>query len=86
MRTETELSISTNYDWQQHYEAAILETDRSLLPKRIAEAQTAIDQRVAQLRASSDGKADGRAARLAEEEQAIADALAGIRILIKEIS
>jgi hypothetical protein len=94
------LTISTNYDWQQRYEAAILETDRSLLPKRIAEAQAAIDQRVAELRSqqlsnnNNDGfdrpaarLAEPRPAepRLAEEEQAIADALAGIRILIKEI-
>ena len=87
--TETELSISTNYDWQQHYEAAILETDRSLLPQRITEAQAAIDQRVAELHSrqlSNNCEFDGTALRLAEEEQAIADALAGIRILVKEIS
>jgi hypothetical protein len=83
------LTISTNYDWQQHYEAAILETDRSLLPKRIAEAQAAIDQRVTELRSqqlSNNNGFDGAVARLNDEEQAIADALAGIRILIKEIS
>jgi hypothetical protein len=78
------LDVGTHYEWQQCYEAAILETDRSLLPKRITEAQAAIDRRVEELRSrrdSNNGAADGHAA----EEQAIADALAGVRILIKEI-
>ena len=74
--------MDRTYDWQQPYEAAILETDRSRLPKLITEAQAAIDVRLAALRSHSDGKADG----LDEEKQAIADAQAGIRILIREIS
>ena len=76
--------MDRTYDWQQPYEAAILETDRSRLPKLIMEAQAAIDVRLAALRShsDSDGKADG----LDEEKQAIADAQAGIRILIREIS
>lgn len=74
--------MNRTYEWQQPYEAAILETDRARLPKLIAEAQAAIDARIAALRSHSDGKANG----LDEEKQAIADAQAGIRILIREIS
>jgi hypothetical protein len=74
--------MDRTYDWQQPYEAAILETDRTRLPRLIAEAQAAIDARLAALRPYSDSKADD----LDEEKQAIADAQAGIRILIREIS
>jgi hypothetical protein len=74
------------YDWQQPYEAAILETDRSRLPKLIAEAQAAINARMAALRFATSGATNGVADPSAEEKQAIDDALAGIRILIREIS
>ena len=84
------LLMNRTYDWQQPYEAAILETDRSRLPKLIAEAQAAIDARLAALHSLSEGKAngemDGGADGLFEEKQAIADAQAGIRILIRELS
>jgi hypothetical protein len=96
--------MNRTYEWQLPYEAAILETDRSRLPKLIAEAQAAIDARIANLRPFSDGhagakdghagakdghagnKMDGEAQYVFEEKEAIADALAGIRILIREIS
>ena len=82
---QTTLLMNRTYDWQLPYEAAILETDRSQLPKLIADARAAIDARVEALRSHSNGEADG-ANGIAEEEQAIADALSGMRILIKEIS
>jgi hypothetical protein len=78
--------MDRTYDWQQPYESAILETDRSRLPKLISEAQAAIDARMAAIRSLSNGHADGNVDGLFEEKQAIADAQAGIRILIKEIS
>lgn len=80
--------MNTMYSWQHPYEAAILETDRSLLPKLIAEAQAAIDARMAVLRSLSDGKTNGKrdVNSAFEEKQAIADAQAGIRILIREVS
>ncbi|MFZ3343004.1 MAG: hypothetical protein WA609_02285 [Terriglobales bacterium] len=78
--------MNRTYGWQQPYEAAILETDRSRLPERIAEAQAAIDARMAALYSNSAHKPNGEADGEAEEKQAIADALAGIRILIREIS
>jgi hypothetical protein len=83
---KTALLMNRTYDWQQPYEAAILETDRSRLPKLIAEAQAAIDARMAAMRSLSDGKMNGGADGLFEEKQAIADAQSGIRILIREIS
>ncbi|MGC2154245.1 MAG: hypothetical protein WA618_19555, partial [Terriglobales bacterium] len=73
------------YEWQRLYEAAILETDRSRLPRLITEAQAAIDARIEALRSHSDGEIDGETYRIAEEKQAIADALSGIRILKKEV-
>jgi len=58
---------------------AILATNRSHLPQLIAAAQAAIDQRSEELRS------DGITA-TPEEYQAIADAQAGLRILMKELS
>jgi hypothetical protein len=76
------VQLNGTYNWQRYYEAAILETDRSQLSKLIAIAQAAIDERVAELRSHQNGEANGTTA----EKQAIADALAGLRILNKEIS
>ncbi len=70
--------MSATYDWQQHYEAAILETDRSRLPTLIRAAETAIHTRVKELETDHAGSA--------EERQAIEDALAGLRVLQKESS
>lgn len=78
--------MQRTYDWQRPYEAAILETDRSRLPKLIADAQAAINARLAALHSNANGDANGAGDSLDEEKQAIADALAGIRILIREIS
>ena len=64
------------YEWQRHYEAAILETDRSRLPSLIKAAQAAIDARIEALRLNHGGTA--------AERQAIADAVNGIRVLEKE--
>ncbi|HEX3822110.1 MAG TPA: hypothetical protein VHW45_17400 [Candidatus Sulfotelmatobacter sp.] len=68
--------MSPTYVWQQFYQQAILETDHSLLPVLIRAAQAAIDLRVEQLRL------DTRAS--AEEREAIADALTGLRVLTRE--
>ncbi len=75
--------IDRTYDWQRPYEAAILETDRSRLPKLVAEAQAAIDTRMKALNSASGHEQTNG---VFEERQAIEDALAGIRILIREIS
>jgi len=65
------------FGWQRFYEAAILETDRVRLPQLIQTAQAAIDARIDQLRVNHQ---NGEA-----ERQAIADALAGLRLLKQEL-
>jgi hypothetical protein len=66
------------YGWQRRYEAAILETDRSRLPALIEVAQSAIDARIEELQSDHLGTR--------EEMDALADALAGLRVLRKELA
>lgn len=68
--------MSPPYGWQRLYEDAILETDRARLPVLIRAAHAAIDARMEQL------KDDHHAS--AEEQQAIGDAIAGLRVLKRE--
>jgi len=68
--------MDRTYEWQRQYEAAILETDRSRLPELIRAAQAKIEARIAELRSDHNTSP--------EEEQAIADAVAGLNILRKE--
>jgi hypothetical protein len=70
------VETTLGFAWQRFYEAAILETDLSLLPERIAAAQTAIDARVAEI----------KSARFCTpaEQQALDDARSGLRLLINE--
>jgi hypothetical protein len=70
--------MPATYEWLRPYETAILETDRSRLPKLIASAQAAIDARIQKLRLDHQGSPD--------EKQAIEDALAGLHILIREVN
>lgn len=67
------LTMTATYDWQRYYEAAILETDRLRLPKWVKSAQAAIDARIEELRSDHQSTAD--------EQAALADALAGLRLL-----
>ena len=71
-----EWGMARSYDWQRHYEAAILATDRSRLPGLIEIAQAAIHVRVEELNLDH--------AATAEERQAIEDALSGLKVLRKE--
>ena len=73
---ELGIVMSTAYGWQRCYQDAILETDRSRLQVLIRMAHAAIDARVEQLRENREASA--------EERQAIADALAGLRVLREE--
>jgi len=59
--------MPSTYEWQRPFETAILETDRSRLPKLIASAQAAIDARIQKLSLDHRGSPD--------ERQAIEDAL-----------
>jgi len=65
------------YEWQRHYEAALLETDPRRLTRLIKAAEVEIDARVEELRLKHDGSRD--------ERDAIAEALAGLNILRKEV-
>ncbi len=65
------------YGWQRFYDLAIVETDSARLPALIQTAQAAIEARLGQL-ASCDGD-------YSEERQAIADAIAGLEVLKREV-
>ena len=70
------MPLARTYDWQRHYETAILEVDRSRLPRLIEAAEAAIHARIKELESDHLGTA--------EERQAITDALNGLKVLRKE--
>ena len=72
------LNMTNQYDWQEQYEAAILETDRSQLLARIVVAQAAINTRLREIQANHGGTP--------EERQALEDAATGLQTLRKEVS
>ena len=72
-----ELKVTKRYSWEEIYEAAVLETDFSRLPERIKAAQAAIDSRMQEMQGDHNGTPAERAA--------IQSALAGIRILKREV-
>lgn len=72
------LKVINRYTWETVYQAAILETERSRLPDRISAAQTAINSRIDQIQQDHQSTP--------EERDAIASALAGIRILKEEVA
>jgi hypothetical protein len=63
-------------EWQQAYQAALLELDPQKLPERVVAAETAIFKRLQSISQSRDNKA---------ERQAIGDALASLRVLKSEM-
>jgi Skp family chaperone for outer membrane proteins len=69
-------TMSQAYDWQRHYEAAILETECSRLRERIQVAQTAIEARRRELQSDHN--------EAAEEQHALEDALLGLAVLREE--
>ena len=69
--------MKADYDWQELYQAAVLETDRERIHLRIRAAKAAIDARLHELQMDHGG--------IPEERQAISDALAGLNLLRKEI-
>ena len=66
------MSTDQPSDWQEAYRAALLETDPAKLPGRIEQAYEAIQKEVARQH-NSNGAA-----------QALADALANLRVLRRE--
>jgi len=65
--------MKADYEWQQPYVAAVLETDLSKLAQRIQEASTAINKRMLELNQDHE--------RTTEERLAIEFALSGLKIL-----
>jgi hypothetical protein len=66
----------TQWEWQEFYLEAFLDTDPQNLVSRVAAAEKAIYLRTEELRTSADGQAEWRA---------IADAISGLAILKREI-
>jgi len=62
-------------EWQSPFQEALLEVDREKLQSKMMKAEEAIFQRMQQLAGSSDSEA---------ERQAIADAIASLRVLKTE--
>jgi hypothetical protein len=69
--------MNVDYEWQRAYFAAVLETDRSKLSQRIAEAYAAIHARAGELSRDHMGAP--------EEQMAIDSALGGLKILGEEV-
>ena len=69
--------MNVDYEWQRHYVAAVLETDRSKLSQRITEAHAAIKARVGELSQDHFGT---------PERAAIETALSGLKLLSNEIA
>ena len=66
----------TQYGWEEHYLAAILETDNTKLPEQIGKAHAAIASRQQELALNHGGTPD--------EQHALRDALKRLGILRKE--
>lgn len=69
--------MTTEYDWQEHYTDALLETDWTAIRMRIQAAESAIQARLHVLSEDHGGTV--------EERQAIGDAVVGLRFLRKEV-
>ena len=63
--------------WQELYEAAVVETNPKTLQARVQVAKAAIDARLRELQIDHGGTR--------EEQQALRDAVAGVRVLEREI-
>ncbi len=67
--------MTTKYVWQELYRAALLEVRPEELRPRIDAAEAAIQERILELRQSDSSCED--------ERHALADALCGLRTLVK---
>lgn len=67
--------VAERYSWEEQYEAAILETDRTQLMSRIISAQATVNSRLREMQADHGGSS--------QEKQAIINAINGLQILRK---
>ena len=68
--------MTTAYSWHESYRAALLETDGKKIQQRIQAAEAEIKDRQRVLSEDHGGTP--------EERQAIADALGGLKVVLKE--
>ena len=76
-QTQRVRKAPTVYEWEETFNAAMMETDRSKRQERIDVAQTAINRRIYELNAGDDSP---------EERQAIRNVQLGINFLKEEVS
>ncbi len=69
--------MRADYVWDEEYKAALLETHDNELPSRLRRAKAAIDKRLQEMQMDHGGTP--------EERQAIADALAALNVLRREL-
>jgi len=72
------MDIQGQYEWQELYAAALLETDWSVIEEKIQPAENAIRARLSEFSMNHGGTP--------EENQAIQDALNGLDILRREVA
>jgi hypothetical protein len=68
-----EFKVPTSYDWQESYQAALLETDRTKIQERIQTAESEIHKRRLVLSQDHSGTL--------EEREALVNAMGGLRVL-----
>lgn len=72
------MDIKTKYVWQERYATALLETDWSKIEEKIEVAENGIRARLHEFSTNHGGTP--------EENQAIQDALNGLRVLRREVA
>jgi len=78
-QTRTVRKAPSVYEWEETFNTALMEKDRSKLPERIDAAQTALNRRLEEMKLN---EGDGSP----EERQAIRNAQLGINLLKEEVS
>jgi hypothetical protein len=68
-----EIKVPTSYSWQDSYQAALLETDWTMMQERVQRAESEIHQRRLML-SQGHGGTD-------EERAALVNAMSGLRVL-----
>jgi hypothetical protein len=68
-----EIKVPTSYDWQESYQAALLETDWTNMPERIQTAESEIHKRRLVLSQDHSGTP--------EEREALVNAMSGLKVL-----
>ena len=69
--------MKANHVWEELYKAAVVETDREKLPRRIQAAKASIDARIHEMQSDHGGAP--------AERHAICDALAALNVLRRRL-